>query len=120
MNLGQLLRLKRKEKGLTQGQVAKIIGVSTNSISKYERNIISNMGRTKVIALSQLLDIPTIAFIEAIDEINANSNINNLNTITPKELEFEVKCLVDKTIHISEQGKKLLLQTLEFVCSDEE
>lgn len=120
MNLGQLLRQKRKEKGLSQGQVAEIIGVSTNSISKYERNIIANIGREKIRALSDLLDIPTITFIEAIDEIEISPNIKGSDSITPRELKFEVKCLVDKTIHISDQEKTLLLQTLEFVCSDKE
>ena len=114
MNLGQIIRQKRKEKGLTQTDVAKSIGVSTNTVSKYERNIIENMGRDKVIALSKMLDIPTVIFIEAIDIQQT------LEKITPKELHFEVKCLVDKTINITEQEKKLLLQTLEFICSDKE
>ena len=112
MNLGQIIRQKRKEKGLTQTDVAKSIGVSTNTVSKYERNIIENMGRDKVIALSKLLDIPTVIFIEAIDIQQTTEQI------TSKELHFEVKELVNRTIDISEHEKKLLLQTLDFVCSD--
>ena len=114
MNLGQIIRQKRKEKGLTQTDVAKSIGVSTNTVSKYERNIIENMGRDKVVALSKLLDIPTVIFIEAIDFQQT------IGQITLKQLHFEAIELINKTVGISDQGKRLLLQTLEFVCSDKE
>ena len=117
MNLGQMLKIKRKEKGLTQGQVAKNIGVSTNTISKYERNIIANMGKEKVIGLSKLLDIPTVAFIEAIYQLETN---NELEQITPKEFQYEVKELLDKTFNINDQEKALLIHTLEVICSDKE
>jgi len=116
MNLGSLLRKRRKEKGLTLEQVGKIIGVSKNTVSKYERNMIANIGRSKVIALSKLLDIPTVTFIEAIDELEKTST----EQITPRQLHFEVKELVDKTIDITDQEKTLLLQTLDFVCSEKE
>lgn len=114
MNLGQLLRKKRKQKSLTQSEVGKIIGVSTNTISKYERNIIDNMGREKIIALSKLLDIPTIVFIEAV-----GNEDRRFEQITPKEFTDEVKNLLDKTIDLTEQQKQHLISTLELFCSDD-
>lgn len=116
MNLGGLLRQKRKEKGLTLEQVGKIIGVSKNTVSKYERNMIANIGRSKVIALSKLLDIPTVTFIEAIDELEKTNT--ETEQITPKEFQYEVKELLDKTDNIDEQEKALFIKTLEFICSD--
>ena len=116
MNIGQMIKIKRKEKGLTQGQVAKAIGVSTNTVSKYERNIIANMGREKVIGLSRMLDIPTVAFIEAIDELESN---NNIEQITAHEFQNEVKELLTKT-QIGEQEKNLIEQTLNFICSEKD
>jgi transcriptional regulator with XRE-family HTH domain len=118
MNIGQMIKTKRKEKGLTQGQVAKKIGVSTNTISKYERNIIANMGREKVIGLSRLLDIPTIAFIEAIDELETKNT--KTEQITPKEFQYEVKELLDKTTSLTEQEKELFNNYLELICSNKE
>lgn len=117
MNLGSLLRRKRKEKGLTLEQVGKIIGVSKNTVSKYERNMIANIGRSKVIALSKLLDIPTVTFIEAIGEIEKENP--NIEQITPKEFKNEVKELLNKTDNITDQEKALLIQTLNLICSDE-
>lgn len=113
MDLGSLLRQKRKEKGLTLEQVGNAIGVSKNTVSKYERNMIANMGNQKRLALAKLLDIPPALFIEAVDSIETQSE-----QITAREFQFEVKELLSKTNNISEQEKALLVQTLEFVCSD--
>ena len=115
MNLGQLIRQKRKQKNLTQTDVAKVVGVSTNTISKYERNVIENIGREKILALSKLLDIPTITFIEALDQ-NKNPNIEQ---VTPKEFVYEVKELLEKTTNLSDQQKQYLLNTLEIVCNED-
>lgn len=115
MNLGQLIRQKRKQKKLTQTDVAKVVGVSTNTISKYERNIIENIGREKILALSKLLDIPTITFIEALDQ----KDFPNIEQVTPKEFVFEVKELLEKTTDLSDQQKQYLLNTLEIVCNED-
>ncbi len=114
MNLGQLIRQKRKQLNLTQTDVAKHIGVSTNTVSKYERNIIENMGRDKVIALSKLLDIPTVAFIEAIEDKP------NIEKVSPREFVYEVKELLGKTTNLTEQQKQHLMHTLEFICCEDE
>lgn len=116
MNLGQLIRTKRKEKGLTQGEVAAHIDVSTNTISKYERNIISNMGREKVIGLSKLLDIPTVAFIEAIDELGKA----NIEQMTRKEFATKVLALSNELDDITDQEKALLEHVVNLISSKEE
>jgi hypothetical protein len=55
------------------------------------------------------------------DSTDNNSNKDNISTqITPRKFEYEVKELLDKTINLSEQEKALFVQTLEFVCSEEE
>lgn len=72
------------------------------------------MKKDKIDALSLILDIDPLVFIYGIDDKESAEP----EQITSKELLFEVKELVRKTIDISEQEKKLLLQTLDFVCSD--
>jgi transcriptional regulator with XRE-family HTH domain len=115
MNLGQLLRQKRKQKNMSQTDVAKHIGVSTNTISKYERNLIENMGREKAIALSKLLDIPVVWFIEAIE----GKKFMDSEKVSPREFFNEVASILNKTDGLSDQQKKHILNTLEFICSDD-
>lgn len=39
--------------------------------------------------------------------------------VTPKELVFEVKELLDKTIDLTDQQKQYVLNTLDIICSEE-
>ena len=113
-DIGKLIKRKRLQKGLTLEQVAKTVGVGKSTVSKWERGAILNMKKDKIDALSLILDIDPLSFIYGISD---KDNIQP-EQITSKELHFEVKELVNRTIDISEHEKKLLLQTLEFVCSD--
>lgn len=113
MNLGQKIRMQRKLKKMTQEQLGNAIGVSKMAISKYERNIVDNMGRDKVMALSKILDIPIIDFLESSDESE------KFEQVTPEEFANEVRQLLNKTNDLTEQQKQHLLNTLEFICNEE-
>lgn len=115
MNIGQLIRLKRKQKGMTQEQLGKAIGVSKMAISKYERNIVDNMGREKVIALSNLLDIPIVHFVDTFD-----IEETTFEKISPQEFYDEVRLILNKTYNLTEQQKQHLLNTLEFICKNDD
>lgn len=114
MNIGQLIRQQRKIKGLTQEELGKLIGVSKMAISKYERNIIDNMGRDKIISLSNILNIPIISFLEEIDK-----NEKNMEQITRVEFANKVKSLLSKTTELTEQQKQHLISTIDIICTDE-
>ena len=66
-NINALLRDKRKEKGLTMREVAEAVGVSEATVSRWESGNIANMGRSKIAALSKILDLAP-AEIMGIDE----------------------------------------------------
>lgn len=112
-DIGKLIKQKRLEKGLTLEKVAKTVGVGKSTVSKWERGAILNMKKDKIDALSLILGIDPLTFVYGIEK-----EISNTEQITPRELHFEVKELVNKTINISEQEKNLLLQTLNVICSD--
>jgi transcriptional regulator with XRE-family HTH domain len=114
MNIGQKIRQQRKLKKMTQEQLGDAIGVSKMAISKYERNIVDNMGREKVMALSKLLDIPIVEFLESSDEKH------NVDQVSPEEFANEVRMLLDKTNDLTEQQKQHLLNTLNFICGEDE
>lgn len=113
MNLGQKIRMQRKLKKMTQEQLGNAIGVSKMAISKYERNIVDNMGRDKVMALSKILDIPIIDFLESSDEPQS------FEQLSLEELTNEVRQLLNKPNKLTEQQKQHLLSTLEFICKEE-
>ena len=69
----EIIRLSRKRKRLTLEEVANYVGVSNNTISKYERGIITNIRRDKIVKLAMILGVSTISLINGYDEENTIS-----------------------------------------------
>lgn len=55
--INNLLKDRRKIKGLTQKEVAEAVGVSEGTVSRWESGEIANMGRSKIYALSKILEL---------------------------------------------------------------
>lgn len=72
--INSLLKEKRKSKGLTMKEVAKAVGVSEGTVSRWESGEIANMGRSKIYALSQILDLSP-AEIMGISDDKTNNNV---------------------------------------------
>lgn len=112
-DIGKLLKLKRKEKGLTLEKVAQTVGVGKSTVSKWERGAILNMKKDKIDALSLILGIDPLTFVYGID-----NNKDNTEQLTPLELSLKVKELVNRTSGLSEQEKTLIVQTIDVICSN--
>lgn len=63
LTIGDRIRKYRKECGLTQSEVAKKIGVTKQAISKYEHNIVTNIGIETIAKLSDALGVSVINLI---------------------------------------------------------
>lgn len=86
MKTHELIKAKRKEKGLTLRDVASFCGVSEGTVSRWEGGQIKNMKRDKIEKLSRLLDIPPSVLLdwESYDEerIRRNDLISELTTLS--------------------------------------
>lgn len=91
--IGNKIKNQRKQKGLTQEQLAEMLNVSTHTISRYEcgRNFPSH---EHIIQLSKILDLSMddsyygyhkICESISIDELN-----NLLNTLSPNNQEIAI------------------------------
>lgn len=56
MSIGCRIKIKRKELNLTQEDVAKVVGVTKQTIQKYENNIITNIPSDKIELLAKALN----------------------------------------------------------------
>ena len=55
MNIGEIIREKRIERGLTQKEVADYIGVTEATVSRWESSNINNMRRDRIAKLANIL-----------------------------------------------------------------
>lgn len=73
MTLGQKLKSKREELGLTQGYIAKKVGVATQTIFKYENEIVTNIPLDRLELLADALNV-TPAYLMGWEETTIKKN----------------------------------------------
>lgn len=117
MNLGQFLKSKRIEKGLTMKELGEKIGKNKTFIYRIEKNNVKTLKNDVMESLADALGIPVIALFKGFDE-NGNPT-DNIEEISPQDFLQEVKDKLDKTYSLTEQQKKHILNTLEFICNTE-
>jgi len=118
MNLGQYIKQKRLENGLTVEQLGTAIGKNKAFISRLENNKVKSLKNDLVEPLADALGVPVISLFKDFDE---KGNFKKESTeITPRQLIFEVECLLDKTTGLSDQQKQYVKNTLDIVCCEEE
>lgn len=116
---------------MKENKIREIIVSRYGSVSRFSEKI--NLPYTTVDTIlrrgllkSNVLNVLTICkeLDINIDSLNEDSTSENNNTpiqakqITPSKFENEVKELLEKTIDLSDPQKSLLIQTLEYICSD--
>ena len=63
MSVGQIIKFYRKEKGFTQSELAEIIGVSIQAVSKWE-NDVGMPDISQIVPLARALHISTDTILE--------------------------------------------------------
>lgn len=91
MEIGEIIKTRRAELGLTLEDIAKSVGVAKSTVKKWETGYISNMGRDKIAALAKILQMSPADFILAADPTPVSTSkaklINIINRMTDQEAD---------------------------------
>ncbi len=90
--INNLLKDRRKSKGLTMKQVAEAVGVSEATVSRWESGNIANMGRSKIYALSKVLDLSPSEIMGIPEDDILPSNITTLKKIRYIPVLGQIAC----------------------------
>ena len=96
MDLGKTLKKLRTEKGLTQEELGKIIGVQKSAIHKYESGIVENMKRSTIDKLARFFDVSPSYLLGYSN--NTPSNIYPVDNIVAFEVLGSVRAGYDGMI----------------------
>ena len=107
---GALIKQKRKEKRLTLEEVAEYLQVSKSTVCKYERGVIANLKRSKVIALCDLLDLNPMQLLNGFETEFEQE-------ITLNDFKVELNYLLCKTKSLSETEKGLIINYVQIICA---
>jgi len=81
--LHDALARRRKELGLTLGDVAKFVGVSTGTVSRWESGEIDNMRRDRIAALAEILQVSPL-FVMGLEDTSDDEIPENISPIQKK------------------------------------
>ena len=65
MTIGEIIKKRRLELGLTLEDVGKRVGVGKSTVRKWESGMIANMKRDKIEALSEALQLSLVALLRS-------------------------------------------------------
>jgi len=80
LQVGKLIKDKRKYLKITQQEIADYVGVSKSAVSRWESGDIGNMGIDKVSRLSEILQISPLTIINGTEEAKEERMPNKSNT----------------------------------------
>lgn len=67
MRIGEIIKQRRNELGLTLEEVGKAVGVGKSTVKKWESGYITNMRRDRIANLARVLQLSPTVFIDAED-----------------------------------------------------
>lgn len=116
MTIGERIKLLREKNSMTQTEIANKIGIATQTIFKYEKNIVTNIPLDNIEALAKIFDVSPCYLMGWIDNPDPNS-LNDIqeSTITSIEkkhllkyraLDDRGKTMVDTVLDIEYENAK--------------
>lgn len=84
MTVGDRIRKAREEKGISQTDLAKMVGISKQTLYKYENNIVTNIPSNKIEKIADKLDVSEAYIMgwEEPDYLYTNENAEFLIEVT--------------------------------------
>lgn len=101
MNIGQRIKAKRLAAKLTLEEVGKFVGISKQTIQRYESGVISNIPSDKIELISKCLNT-TPAYLMGWEEEDELSGIDGINPISKKRLPLLGNIACGEPIYASE------------------
>lgn len=80
MHTGKVIKILRKQKGLTQDQLSEALGVNKSSIQKYESGAVHNLKMETIRNLCTLFDAPPWMFVFP-ELLKDEDDLHNFQTV---------------------------------------
>ncbi len=88
--LGERIREKRKFLGITQSNLASMIGVTRAVISKYESGTITNIPHYRIVQLANALDVSPSYLLDCEKEANEKNSEEFKNLLKNRRIELKL------------------------------
>ena len=117
VHIGSKIKEFRKRKNITQGELGKLVGVKNNTISAYERGIIST-DQDVLFKLSDVLEVNLDDFFPQRENIDLNPiqrayEMDEENELTNEEMML-IRKITEKALSLESAERKELMNNIKF------
>lgn len=108
MEMGQKIYNLRVQKGLTLEELGNMVGVGKSTVRKWEKGMIANMKRDKILKVSEALDT-TPAYLMGWEEEERITSLDNVHQIDLKRFPLLGEIACGKPIYTNEYRESYVM-----------
>ena len=116
MAKGARIKALREEKGLTQEELAKYLNTTKQTISKYEKGIVSNIPSDKLEEMAKVLN-STPEYILGWEKAIEDDPIKESNRLADIFLNEELKLMIDDYMKLDSSRQAQVREYIRFLLS---
>lgn len=114
MTKGERIRIRREEIGLSQTELADLIGVSRQTMYKYETDIVTNIPYDKIENLALALKVSE-AYFFGWDEKKMDLSERSAHLVMQRASDPRLTEALEKYFELPEEAKQNVLDYIQFV-----
>ena len=114
MTKGERIRKRREEIGLSQTDLAYLIGVSKQTMYKYEMDIVTNIPYRKIENLARALNVSE-AYIFGWDEKKMDLSERSAHLVMQRASDPRLTEALEKYFELPEDAKQNVLDYIQFI-----
>ena len=108
------IKARRHELGLTLEEVAQAVGVGRSTVRKWETGMIKNMGRDKIAALAEILQISPVELVPAAGSIRSEDE----ERLEALHQNPRLGLLFDRSRKMSHEDVEFMLQMADRILKE--
>ena len=112
MTLAQKIKSKREERGISQTELAKMIGTSKQTLYKYENGIVSNIPYDTIKKIADVLSVSATYLVGWSEQTDDTANL--LEIILE---DIQLKEHIKKLLELNDTDKESIYNMIDFLTN---
>ena len=109
MTVGEKIRARRLELGMTMDDLGRAIGVQRSAINKHEKGLITDLKRSTIAALANALNVSVFYLLDD------DPNDEDQQILEALHQDPKLRLLFDRAVNMSAEDRNKMLQISEII-----
>ena len=118
--IAKKMYMRRQELGLTLEEVGQAVGVGRSTVQRWEKGMIKNMGRDKIAALAQVLQMDPVEFVPGPSRRTDPMSVEDQDRLEALHQNPRLGLLFDRSRKMSHADVEFMLQMADRILKERE